>query len=422
MEIFRYQLKRIFSAPFFLILLAVFLAFDLYLISTRFDERREINLINDVAGQAGVRIDAGFERKFAPILGASQKDLAELYRSRTGKPAADPSVMLQTLLQNDSALSADQQARLRDDGTILQLDGAIRDRDSFYEGYDVNKVGQAFFRQARVTGSQKEFLSRNFARLQRRVEQIRSDGEEDTLFFPGTVYGMHGFLYGTLMKSILLESAVLGALSMFFALNYEFAHGTQSLAYTSRRGRRLPADQFRAAMLAGMAVPVLLMAVSLPVFFWNYHFSNLWGSFVSSAMNAEPHGIRVIPYVTFWPMTMRQYLWANIGLLLVVQAVFCLLAFGVAVFCRNSYLGFLGYALAGMVLINLPSVLPWNTMLPLILSANPVVAWYDCRNWLTQVEEFAAYPQYYPVIFLLGAAVTAAAAFFGLRRFRRADL
>ena len=139
-------------------------------------------------------------------------------------------------------------------------------------------------------------------------------------------------------------------------------------------------------------------------------------------MNAEPHGMEVVPYVTFWPMTVWQYLWANVCLVLVIQAVFCLLAFAVAVCCRNSYIGFLGYALTGMLLMNVPSLLPWNTMFPLMLSANPVVAWYDTGSWLTQVDIFDAFPGYFPLVFLLGASAAAIAAFFGIRRFRRIDL
>ncbi len=422
MDIFRLQCRRIFRAPFFLGLLAVFLAFDLYLVSALSGEQREINLINDVAGQTGVRIDANFEKKFGPIVAAHTADLGELYRQKTGKAPADADAMTKSLAQQFYSLSAQQQGRFRDDCAVIQLDGAVKGRDAFYNGYSVTQAGKAFIRQGNVTGAPASFLTRHCAELQNRVVQIKADGEKDTLFFPGTVYEVHGFLYGKLFWAILMESAILGVLAMFFAVNYEFTHGTQNLAYTSWRGRRLPADQFRAALLAGMLVPALLMAVVLPVFFENYHFSNVWGSFVSSAMNSEVHGMQVLPYVTFRPMTMWQCLWAHIGLMFVVQAVFCLLAFAVSIFCRNSYVGFLGYALGGMLLLNVPSFLPWNTMAPLILSANPVTAWSDCTNWLTQIDIFDAYPWYFLLVFALGAAVTAATGFFGIRRFRRADL
>ena len=422
MDIFRLQFKRILCSPFFLGLLAVFLVFNFYLISTLSGEQQEINLINDVAGQTGVQINPNFEKKFRPIVNTHIGDLGELYRQKIGKAPTDANAMAKSLSEQFYELSAEQKKRFRDDCAIIQLDGAVKGRNAIYEDYSVTQDGKIFLKQGKVTGTPAAFITHNCAELQDRVVQIKTDGEKDTLFFPGTVYQVHSFLYDTLFRAIVMESAILGALAMFFAVNYEFTHGTQNLAYTSRRGRRLTADQFRAAMLAGMLVPVFLMVTALPVFFANYHFSNVWGSYVSSAMNAEPHGMQTVPYVTFWPMTMWKYLWAHIGLALVIQAVFCLLAFAVAIFCRNNYIGFLGYALGWMITVNIPYVLPWNTMVPLILWANPVIAWGNCSNWLTQIGVCDAYPWYHLLIFLLGAATAAVAGFFGIRRFRRADL
>lgn len=126
-----------------------------------------------------------------------------------------------------------------------------------------------------------------------------------------------------------LNSLLFSNIFLFYfpsLVNYEFACGTAGPTYASRRGRRLPADQFHAALLAVTLVPATLMAVVLPVFSANFHFSNVRGSYVSSAMNAEPSGMSIVPYVTRRPMTMLQYLWANIGIVL-LQVAFCLPAF-----------------------------------------------------------------------------------------------
>ena len=297
MDIFRLQFKRILCSPFFLGLLAVFLVFDFYLISTLSGEQQEINLINDVAGQTGVQINPDFEKKFRPIVNTHIGDLGELYRQKIGKAPTDANAMAKSLSEQFYELSAEQKKRFRDDCAIIQLDGAVKGRNAIYEDYSVTQDGKIFLKQGKVTGTPAAFITHNCAELQDRVVQIKTDGEKDTLFFPGTVYQVHSFLYDTLFRAIVMESAILGALAIFFAVNYEFTHGTQNLAYTSRRGRRLTADQFRAAMLAGMLVPVFLMVTALSVFFANYHFSNVWGSYVSSAMNAEPHGMQTVPYV-----------------------------------------------------------------------------------------------------------------------------
>ena len=61
-------------------------------------------------------------------------------------------------------------------------------------------------------------------------------------------------------------------------------------------------------------------------------------------------------------------------------------------------------------------------MVPLILWANPVIAWDVCVDWLTQIGVLEAYPWYHLLMFLLGATTAVVAGFFGIRRFRHADL
>lgn len=421
MKVFWWLFRRICRAPFFAGLLAAFLAFNFYLISTGSYQQRKINLINDVAGQTGVQINADFQKNFSPILQKHTQDLGSLYRKKTGKSAAKPEAMVQELQNSEWKMTGAERNRLSDDATILQLDHSVQSRGSTYTGMDFAAEAKDFSSKQKLSGLPASIIANNAAILQKRVDEIRSDGEADTLYFPGTSCRTHSFLYGKLFKAILFESAVLGVLIMLYTVNFEFAHGTQGLAYTSRRGRKLLADQFGAAMLAGLAVPVLLLSVALPAFFTSFHFSSLWNASVSSAMNMETES-GFFPCITWSRMTVLQYLWANIGLLLALQAVFCLLAFTLAVFCRSSYVSFLLYSFAGFVLAFLPEYLPWNAAFPFFAAANPFAAWNICGFWLARSELACTYPQYFIALFVLWGAASAILIFFGTRRFRRADL
>ncbi len=421
MKIFWWLFRRICRAPFFAGLLAAFLALNFYLISTGSYQQRKIDLVNDVAGQTGVQINADFQKKFSPILQKYTQDLAGLYRKKTGKSAVKPEAMVQELQNNEWQMTAAERDRLGDDAAILQLDHSVQSRSSTYAGLDFAAEAKNFCSKQKLSGLPASIIANNAAALQKRVDEIRSDGEADTLYFPGAGCRTHSSLYGRLFKAILLESAVLGVLIMLYTVNFEFAHGTQGLAYTSRRGRTLLADQFCAAMLAGLAVPALLMAVALPAFFASFHFSNLWNASVSSAMNVETEN-GFFPCITWSRMTVLQYLWANIGLVFALQAVFCLLAFTLAVFCHSSYADFLLYGFVGFVLAFLPEYLPWNSALPFFAAANPFTAWKICGSWLARSEPACAYPQYFTALFVLWGAISAILIFFGTRRFRRADL
>lgn len=422
MNIFCRQLRRILSAPFFLFLLAAFLLWNGFLISQKMPMQREINLINDIAGQTGIHINTDFQRKFQKIADASEADLRTFYQAKTKQAPADDQKMLYDLTETGLPLTGSEQDHVRDIAAVLNLRNAVQQHAEIYHDFDMNKRGTYFLKKASADASLTSFLKPNYAKLQQRVEQIRQDGEMDTLFFPGTTYEMHSFLYNTLLKNILIESAILGVLVMLYSVSFEFMHGTQALTYTTRRGRILTFDQFGASLLTGLLVPLFLLGITLPVYFSKFHYSNLWNSMVSCGMNAEQHGMEIVPYVTWEPMTMRQYLWTSIAILFGIQVIFCLLAFVTAVLCRNSYIGFLGYALVSMALLALPDMIPIRSLPAYLTFCNPITAWYSCGTWLTQACSTAVYPQYIPIMLYFWGFLAVVLMFFALRHFRRRDL
>ena len=422
MNIFYRQLRRILGAPFFLFLLAAFLLWNGFLISQKMPMQREINLINDIAGQTGIHINADFHQKFQKIADASEADLRTLYQAKTKQAPADDQKMLYALTETGLPLTGSEQDRVRDISATLNLGSAVQNHAEIYNGFDMNKRGTYFLKEVGADATLTSFLKPNYAKLQQRVEQIRQDGEMDTLFFPGTTYAMHSFLYNTLFKSILMESAILGVLVMLYSVSFEFMHGTQALTYTTQRGRMLTLDQFGASLFTGLLVPLFLLGVTLPVYFSKFHYSNLWDSIVSCSMNAERSVTGIVPYVTWEPMTMRQYLWTSIAILFGLQVIFCLFAFVTAVLCRNSYIGFLGYALVSMALLALPSMISPRSLPAYLTACNPIAAWYSCGTWLTQVGSAAVYPQYIPAILCCWGLLSVVLITFSLRHFRRRDL
>lgn len=431
MRVFICQLKRIFRAPFFLGLLAVFLAFDLYLVFSEASGhkndwencRRSVNMVNSVAEETGTKINStDFKKKFAVVLDSHKRDLKSFYHQKTGKESDDLSVMLDSLEGNIYQMTRGEKNRLYDDTTVLNMENILQNRFGVYRNTDFKKDGETYIHEEKLEGFQAEFIRKNSAALQSRVKEIETDGEEDELYFPGNMCRTHGFLYGILFRALVFESALLGVLIMMYIVNFEFMHGTQALAYSSRRGRKLATNQFGAAFISGLLVPALLMAVVLPAYFALFNFSNLWNVSVSSPLNVEMSGIGFFPVITWTRMTVLQYLWATIGIAFALQAVFCLLAFAVAVFFRNNYAGFIIYAILSMGIIMVPERLPWSTPLPVITAANPFTAWKNCGSWLALSEPTLTYPTYFPVLFLLWGAIAAVVIFFGIRRFRRADL
>lgn len=96
---------------------------------------------------------------------------------------------------------------------------------------------------------------------------------------------VHQFLYGTLMRAVLTEGAVLGMLSMLFLLGYENQQRTAAGVYASRTGRKLCRWKVLAGITWALAVYLLLAAVTLGIFLLFWDWSGVWGGSVSGQFN-----------------------------------------------------------------------------------------------------------------------------------------
>ena len=172
MRVFICQLKRIFRAPFFLGLLAVFLAFDLYLVFSEASGhkndwencRRSVNMVNSVAEETGTKINStDFKKKFAVVLDSHKRDLKSFYHQKTGKESDDLSVMLDSLEGNIYQMTRGEKNRLYDDTTVLNMENILQNRFGVYRNTDFKKDGETYIHEEKLEGFQAEFIRKNSA-------------------------------------------------------------------------------------------------------------------------------------------------------------------------------------------------------------------------------------------------------------------
>lgn len=424
MRILHCELKKILQTPVLWGLLAVFLVFNFYQISTYSYYQHDINLINDIAGGTGVKIDDAFLKKFQSLYQTKTGVLQTLYQSKTGKTSSDMASILKEISENEYSynLTDTEKTILKDTACLYNLNVSIQNRGQFYQGFDIRDIGNGDIKSVRISGTTAEIVGANYEKLQNRVKEITATKEQETLFFPGLIYEMHGFLFKNLFSTMILEAGLLGVLIMMYSVNYEFTHKTEALAYTSRRGRMLICNKLGAAMLAGFAATIVILSVTLVALFFTYHYSNLWNATITSALNTQKHGMSVYPYITWKPMTVWQYLWASVGIAFVLQALFSLLAFALASVCRNNYTDFLVFLLAGMVLIVLPGMVTLNSILPFLLSANPVQMWWNSGRWLMESGPFTSYPHYELITSAAWGFLAAGLGITGIHTFRNKNI
>lgn len=421
MNLLKIQLRRALLSPFFLGLFSAFLAIDFAMIFSEYPGEPYAQLGAGLSTQAGTLVDADFAKKSAAFLQPYYDDLNNMYLAKTGKSESDPAKALQGLRSTDIVLTEAESERITADDIAVSLGLAIKDPKTVYTSAKLSENTEAYIRENAVSGSAAEFLRRNSALLQARLDEILSDGEADSYCLPAYLCRTQSFLYGRLFKAVVLESVILGVLLILWLVNFEFAHGTQALALTSRRGRKLTADQFRAAMLAAVPLPAVFLAILLPVFFSRCPMELFRDTFFSSPLNADTSFSGFLP-ITWSRMTAAQYFWACLGIALALQTVLCLLGFAAALFFRSTYGVFLAFAFLALVLKELPGSLPWSSGLPIAAAVNPFSAWDFCGFWLTGSKLLSAYPEYFPALFAVWGSAALLLAIFGVRHFRRADL
>jgi hypothetical protein len=425
MRLFAIQLRRALTAPFFLGLMLVFLAYNgLQIFFFCQQNKPAAEAVCEISAQHGVIFDAPFRDFLTPKAASSSADLTALYQSKFEKLAnkdVSADEMIQSLKWDSTKLTQAERKRLAEAEAVLAVSGAAEKSAGLYADADFAGSAEQTIRENGMTGYAAELTRQSAALLDARAKEIQSDGEAQTLFFPGKTCGVHRFFYGTLLHDILFESAVLGVLLMLYLFGFEFGAKTDSLAYCTRRGRCLGFDQIGAAMLAGMLVPAVLLAASLPVFFANFDFSAFWNVPVASILNTDVSR-NVSQLLTWNRMTMEEYLLASLGVLFGIQAVCCIFGCAAAVFSRkNVYLGFLVLALAGFAASLLPGLLPKN-LFAFLLAANPLWAWQNCGLWFAYSEPLSCYPGYFVVLFASCGTLATALSATGILRFRRADL
>lgn len=429
MRLFAIQLRRALTAPFFLGLMLVFLAYNgLQIFSFCQQNKPAAEAVCEIAAQHGVIFDAPFRDSLTSMAASSSADLTALYQSKFEKLAnkdVSADEMIQSLKWDSTKLTQAERKRLAEDEAVLAVSGTAEKSAGLYANVDFAGSAEQTIRENGMTGYAAELTRQSAALLDARAKEIQSDGEAQTLFFPGKTCGVHRFLYGTLLHDILFESAVLGVLLMLYLFGFEFGAKTDSLAYCTRHGRCLGFDQIGAAMLAGMLVPMALLAASLPVFFANFDFSAFWNVPVASACNTDVETSASVTVANVLPwnrMTVGEYFRVSLGILFGIQAVCCVFSCAAAVFGRkNVYLGFLALAFAGFATFLLPQLLPMNTV-GFLLAANPVRAWQNCGLWFAYSEPLSCYPAYSAVMFAFSASFAGLLAAAAILRFRRADL
>lgn len=279
---------------------------------------------------------------------------------------------------------------------ILLEDGTD---EKFYEEYlalyddlDMNDIKELKEELAdyHPAGSYGRFIDRLYETLNERVEEIKSGGEAEGIIYPGYDYRLYSRFFG-IFRILLLEMAVIMVMAVLYLMDYERINHTSDLTCMSCTGRSLFLIKWISGMAVGMFSGLALLAGTITFWFIRVPYEGFWDVSVSAAMMAEPRSILYYPFITFQEMSVRSYLLSAAGMGLVLVLVCGLLAGGIQMLLKNSYLSFLAEAVLLFLLFaaGFVSTATWADVLKIF---NPSILWYCCSSWFMEGDFGISFP------------------------------
>ena len=301
---------------------------------------------------------------------------------------------------------------------------SVTGMEDIFETYDTSTLSDFYTGVVEQSPTAVKWMIWKYGLLADRVEHLAQTDAALDLYAGPVTQGSHQFLFDTLFRAILGESAILAMLGTLYLLGYEGLHHTEGLTCSSRTGRKLQRVKALAALPLSMAFYGLLALCTLAPYFLLYDYGGIWEASVSSQFNYQVDMLVVRPFLTWGDFTVGQYLAAALALGAVLTAVFSLLAFVCGTLVHNTYLAALALGVVcfgGMGLISALGELGWWAAY-LIACFQPVMVWLSCSAWFTELGLTAVLPWQETIASGLNLLLLGAGSLLALRRFDREDV
>lgn len=333
MRIFLHECKKALTSPILTVLLIVFSAFNIFIIVSSSDHKEELKMVNEIIDKYGREITEDSLEQFENDI---QSDLLKL-NGITGQQFATISEFLDGLRFEEQEQYSDVEW---DFFNSLQLKemyfGMANSIDESYAEIDIEAGAQGSLKSYGISGKAAETYLRENEEFAERFKEMVNNEEHKEWFFAGKSYFMHSFLFKTVFLHIIIESLLLIVLMTALITTYEFENRTQLLTYSTYRGRKLMKDKLAASLAVSTVISLFLFAITLGTYFTLFDYSHVWKTSINSAFNWE----NPFPYVSWWDLSVGEFLVAVVVLVFIIQLLFSGLTFALSVLVRNSYITF----------------------------------------------------------------------------------
>ncbi|MFC3769526.1 hypothetical protein [Paenibacillus sp. GCM10012303] len=292
---------------------------------------------------------------------------------------------------------------------------------NIFENFQTREIAEAYIRKYGITDANAENIRSKYDKLQPVVDEKSANGDALSTYFGKQTHHRHSLLFGTLFMAIIAESCLLALFAALLSVTYEQMRGTEPIICATKVGRRVLIAKLCASLTVAAALTVVIIGVSLLVFFLRFDFSSVWKDNVSSMFNYAVNEYGK-PFITWRSFTVAGYLQATIGVSLGLAVCFCLLGYAVGVWVRSGYGAFIAAAsVVGVTFLAKP-LLPIGSVFRGIWNLTPVWLWKNSAMWFTDGGADIVWANFEIAGLLVSLAVLSVAAFMASKWFKRREL
>lgn len=286
------------------------------------------NYASAVAVAIGGKVGPEFDRTLALIgpSGSAASSSGTTPPDMETVPDAKPtSPAIIARIPKNSTMTADELHR--------QLTAITRGATNTLADYDATATRDAILTQIAGDPAATWLMQRKYDAYAARVAHLASTGAALDLAAGSATdptlnhwTNMTGYLF--------FETCTLAVLLMALALGYERTAGTEQLMMVTRVGRRLVAPKIAAGLIASTIAYLLLVAAIVIPYLMVFDVRGVWSASVTSQFNTV-FGQR--PFVTWWDLTIGQYLFVRLALGLAITLCFALFTATLGLLMRNTF-------------------------------------------------------------------------------------
>jgi hypothetical protein len=413
--ILRLELKKILTSPIVIGLMVFFIGFNIFIIYSSAPPKEDVRLLNKVIDEYGTLMDGEARGK----LKLSYESGLASWNEKNGTEFKDLSEFFKQMGANPDAFPEKEMEKMVELSVQKSLFSTAEGLEGQYNHLDLLKNAETQIKLYGFSGKAAETIREQYKSLEPRLEEIIKGQEHLHLFHPGTIFRTHSLVFKTLFGLMIFEAMILVVLFTAFLAHYERDQGSDLVAFSTRRGRRLMWDKLISALLASFILTLLLMVGTLGSYFFAVDYSRLWTVPISTGFMIEPDGN---PFISWWKLTFIEYLLLGLGLVLILQLLFTLITFVLSIWVRNSYFVFIIFAVAFGLGLLLPGKMPMDSNLSLYTVFNPASLVLGVKKWWMESGAFTTFKYFEVITVSLWLSIFILAAWFSMKRFYQQNL